>query len=35
VTDPPSALVISPEPRLLELLADLNTLYGGPGLPVQ
>jgi len=22
-----------PEPRLLELLADLNPLNGGPGLP--
>ncbi len=22
-----------PEPRLLELLADLNPLHGGPGLP--
>ena len=33
---PGTAIVIDdeqPEPRLLELLADLNPLAGGPGLP--
>jgi UDP-2,3-diacylglucosamine pyrophosphatase LpxH len=33
---PGTAIVIDdeePEPRLLELLADLNPLHGGPGLP--
>ena len=33
---PGTAVVIDdeePEPRLLELLADLNPLNGGPGLP--
>jgi Calcineurin-like phosphoesterase len=33
---PGTAVVIdteAPEPRLLELLADLNPLHGGPGLP--
>ncbi len=33
---PGTALLIdtkAPEPRLLELLADLNPLHGGPGLP--
>lgn len=35
---PGSAVVIDdeePEPRLLELLDDLNSLNGGPGLPSQ
>ena len=34
---PGTAIVIDdeePEPRLLELLADLNPLQGGAGLPV-